>query len=358
MVAPAFIDPARAASQRAPEFNSTVWAIAFRGNTVYAGGSFTSVKSQGRTYVRKRLVAFDARTGAVLPWNPVAKGTVRALAVAGGSLYAGGDFTEINGLRRSKLARFDGSGRLSRWAPRVGGGVTSLAIGQGRVYAAGQFHSVDGVRRGNLAAFRHATGKLDPGFRAAADSRVRAVAVTRTRLYLGGDFHKVNGSVARRLAAVSTGDGRLIRTFRPAAPATVMDLAVSPSGLSTATGGPGGRAVGYTPAGRVRWTHLFDGDVHTLAVLGRTTYVGGHFDRACKSTSAISQRGCRAGYASRIKLAALDDRGRLTGWNPRANGAIGVQALSADSAHRRVAAGGAFTAIGGSSRERFALFGG
>ncbi|WP_067510454.1 hypothetical protein [Actinoplanes sp. TFC3] len=358
--APASAAPSIASrSSAAPEFNSTVWALAFRGDVIYAGGSFTQVKSHGKTYTRKRLAAFSARTGALLPWNPTANGTVRSLAVTSSgpqAIYAAGDFDEINGLRRDSIARFDAStGKLAAFSHKVSGEVSTLAIGNGRVYAAGSFKSVDGTTRNNLVAFRHTTGALDRSFHPSVDSRIRALAAAGTRLYLGGDFHKVNGSPARRLAAVATANGRLVKGFKPAAPATVMDVAISPSGISVSSGGPGGRAAGYTATGKVRWTHLFDGDVHNLAVLGSTTYVGGHFDRACKSTSTIKQLGCPAGYASRVKLAALDSNGKLTAWDPRLNGKVGVQVLTAGNG--KVAAGGAFTAVGGSSRERFALFG-
>jgi hypothetical protein len=358
--APASAAPSVAArSASAPEFNSTVWALAFRGDVIYAGGSFTQVTYRGKTYARKRLAAFSARTGAVLAWNPTANGTVRSLAVAvtgRPAVYAAGDFDEISGTRRDAVARIDAAtGKPAPFAHSVSGEVTTLAIGNGRVYAAGAFKSVDGTVRNNFVAFRHSTGALDRAFHPSVDSRVRALAVTRTRIYLGGDFHKVNGSAARRLAAVSTSSGRLVSGFHPAAPATVMDLAVSPAGLSVSSGGPGGRAAGYTATGKVRWTHLFDGDVHNLAVLGRTTYVGGHFDRACRTASTIKQLGCPAGYASRVKLAALDNNGRLTSWNPRTNGKAGVQVLTAGSG--KVAAGGAFTSMGGHGRQRFALFG-
>ncbi|BCJ48661.1 hypothetical protein Asp14428_01360 [Actinoplanes sp. NBRC 14428] len=343
-----------------PAFNSTVWSLAFRGDVIYAGGSFTEVTFRGRTYVRKRLAAFSARTGAVLAWNPTANGTVRSLAVTRTgrpAVYAVGDFDEIGGVRRDAVARLDAvTGRVAPFSHRVSGTASTLAVGAGRIYIGGSFGAVDGVTRRNLAAFSHRTGALDRGFRAATDGRVRALAVTRTRLYAGGDFHRVGGTAQARLAAVTTAAGVPVRAFRPKAPAFVMDIAVSPTGISTSTGGPGGRAVGYTPAGAIRWTHLFDGDVHNLAVLRGITYVGGHFDRACRTTSTIAQLGCPAGYAPRVKLAALDTHGRLTAWNPRANGTWGVQVVTADPARARIAAGGAFTAVGGRTRSRLALF--
>ena len=93
----------------------------------------------------------------------------------------------------------------------------------------------------------------------------------------------------------------------------MLDVAADSRGVYTATGGPGGRAIGYSSSGDVRWTHLFDGDVHTIAVLGGVAYVGGHFDRACRRASTVRQLGCTGGYTARVKLAALDGRGRLTG---------------------------------------------
>ncbi|MFI7547095.1 hypothetical protein [Actinoplanes sp. NPDC049599] len=349
----------RPRTQATPAFNSTVWAIAFRGDVVYVGGSFTTVTFRGRSFPRKRLAALNARTGAVLPWQPTANGTVRALAVAGTAVYAAGDFDTISGQRRDAVARLDArSGRVSRFAHRVSGSAATLAIGNGRVYVGGSFSSVDGVPRRNLAAFSHGTGALDRSWRAGTGGHVRSLAVTRRRVYLGGDFHRVNGSrAADRLAAVHSSTGALITAFRPKAPANVMDVAVDARGVYTATGGPGGRAVGYSASGGVRWTHLFDGDVHTIAVMGGVAYVGGHFDRSCRRTSTLRQLGCLGGYTPRVKLAALDGRGRLTGWNPRANGTVGTHVLTTYPARKRIAAGGAFTRVGGAGRERFALFG-
>jgi len=354
--------PAAAVSPRAqatPSFNSTIWAIAFRGDVVYVGGSFTAVTYRGQTFPRQRLAALNARTGAVLPWQPAASGTVRALAVAGSAVYAAGDFDTVSGSRRHAVARIEAtSGRVAPFAHRIAGQAATLAIGNGRLYVGGRFAQVDGVTRHNLAAFTLSTGALDRSWRPSAGGRVRSLAPTRGRVYLSGEFHRVNGSrAANRLAAVTTTDGALVTGFRPKAPAKVMDVAADARGVYTATGGPGGRAVGYSPSGNVRWTHLFDGDVHTIAVMSGTVYVGGHFDRACRRTSSLRQIGCGGGYTARVKLAALDGHGRLTGWNPRANGTIGTQVLSTSPARHRIAAGGAFTRIGGAGRQRFAIFG-
>lgn len=82
------------------ETSAIVYALALRGNILYAGGSFTI--ADGRP--RHRLVALDATTGSATPWNPDANSTVNALAIAGNTVYAGGSFTTIGGTLRSGVA--------------------------------------------------------------------------------------------------------------------------------------------------------------------------------------------------------------------------------------------------------------
>jgi hypothetical protein len=347
-----------ASPERAPLFNGSVYAVAYRGSTVYVGGSFTSVGWGGRSYDRQRLAAFDASSGALLNWAPAADATVRALAVSGSSVYAGGDFHRISGWRRDALARIDAtSGAVGSFAHAVAGAPYALAAGNGRLYVGGSFTSIGRTPRRNLAAFSLAGGGLDRGWRAGADDSVHALALSGSRVYAGGAFHKINGVTGTlRIAALSATSGTVFSAFRPNAPAQVNALATDGNGVYAATGGQGGKVIAYSGGGVARWIRVFDGDTVAIATLGGVVYVGGHFDQACLTDRNGSQGACTDGAVPRVKLAAIDARGGLTPWAPQANGVIGVRALAVDRPQGTIAAGGDFTTINGQNRKRLAFF--
>src|SRR5206468_2385125 len=78
-----------------------VSALAVSGSTVYAGGSFSSIGGKAR----HSIAALHRTTGEATSWNPNAHGTatswdfdssrVDALAVSGSTVYAGGTFASI-----------------------------------------------------------------------------------------------------------------------------------------------------------------------------------------------------------------------------------------------------------------------
>ncbi|MEV6306217.1 hypothetical protein AB0M02_42865 [Actinoplanes sp. NPDC051861] len=346
------------AVRAAPTFNGTVYAIAYRGGTVYVGGSFTRASWAGRDFERQRLAAFDARTGELLDWAPVADSTVRALATTSDSVYAAGYFHSIGGQKRDAVARLDPSdGTVRTFTHAVDGTPYALAVGNGRLYLAGSFTAVDGSRRRNLAAFSLESGKLDRGWKSNTDDTVHTIAAAGSQLFLGGAFHKVNGvSSMLRLAAVSGHTGALDTGFRPRVTAEVNAITVDRSGVYAATGGQGGRAVAYKMDGSLRWQRVFDGDAVAITNLDGVTYVGGHFDRACLTPRNGPQGTCLDGSLPRVKLAAMTGAGQLTGWAPQANGVIGVRVLTANRAAGTVDAGGDFTTIAGLIRPRFASF--
>jgi hypothetical protein len=100
-----------------------------------------------------RAAAFDTATGGLLSWNPNVNGEVRALAVAGQTVYLGGGFTTVGGLTRRRLAAVNASsGQPTSWNPNPSAKVNALATDGLTVWLGGTFTSVGGNSRLRLAA--------------------------------------------------------------------------------------------------------------------------------------------------------------------------------------------------------------
>jgi hypothetical protein len=97
-------------------------AIAVIGGEVYLGGHFgnicpggTHLDGAGRSVCtgagtsRRKLLSVDAASGRPTAWNPAANSALGVFAMAptaGGSLAAGGDFTQVGGSANRRLALF------------------------------------------------------------------------------------------------------------------------------------------------------------------------------------------------------------------------------------------------------------
>ena len=117
LAAAALPRPAAAVVSASPDptwqTNGRVEAVAYLGNTVYVGGSFTAVRDPagGSVQARSRPAAFNASSPhQLLPWNPGANGAlgVFGAAVAPGHLAMGGEFTQVAGASHQGFAQFSG----------------------------------------------------------------------------------------------------------------------------------------------------------------------------------------------------------------------------------------------------------
>jgi PKD repeat protein len=137
-------------------------------STIYVGGDFTSI--DGKT--RQHIAAFDASTGALLEnFKPNLNGSVRAISISGdgNTVYAGGMFTSAGGNARNKLAKFAaGTGALDPlWTPSADDGrVQALVVSPAgdKVVVGGRFSTMNGgvSARGTGAVSTAGTGVILP----------------------------------------------------------------------------------------------------------------------------------------------------------------------------------------------------
>jgi hypothetical protein len=348
--------------------NGRVNAILFLNGAVYLGGKFTSVRPAGAPagtgeISRNRLAAFDASTGALLPWNPGASAAVFSLAGSGNTIYIGGSFAKLGTSTRSRIGAVDATtgAVLSGFKPKLNASANSLAVGGGVVYAGGAFTTANGVARASLAAFDAGTGALSAAWAPSAGGNASSTpTVTSVRLapggglvYVGGGFTTIDGASQNHIAALSTATGAPSAAFSHHLPYAVVDLAVDSSGVFVAGAGGGGNFANLNPStGAIAWQGGTDGNVQAIAVLDGEVYVGGHYSNYCGPQGG--QHTCTTA-TKRLKLLAVDEgSGALTAWNPHANSTLGVFALAGSGTS--LAAGGDFTKVGGVSQQGFAEF--
>lgn len=372
------------------------FAMAVSGSTVYVGGDFDEVAGNANcssTVSRSFIAAFNGTTGAPTAWTGDANGEVHALAVNGATLYAGGQFSTIgsNGQQRYRLAALStADGRASAWNPRPDDYVEALQATASTVYAGGSFRAIGAspVSRNGVAALSATTGNataFDPGLQSGdAYTDVVALALDNpsspTRVAIGGIFTSPPG--ARDLVVADAGTGALVPGFAPQPGGTVQgvafasasdvvaggrfvsvgasyrpgvaaldpaghptpvffpgardarELALSPDGGTLYTTGDSGIQAFSTADGhKLPWAPTVTGSIYRMAVSpdGQTVYLGGQFSHV--------------GGQPRANLAAVSaTTGAVTAWRPDPNDVVDALAVSPDGG--TVYVGGQFATIG------------
>ena len=178
---------------------------------ILIGGAFSTYNGVVRNHVARLRP-----DGSLDPsFNPGSGtlGLVYAMVLAAdGRLVIGGDFTAVNGVSRSGLARLNADGGLDMtFAPGGGtnGAVRSLLLqADGRLVVGGDFTGYDGQAVNRLLRVT-ANGALDNGFNpgSGADAVVRSLALAGDgTVVVAGDFTQYNGASANRLVQIQTGD--------------------------------------------------------------------------------------------------------------------------------------------------------
>ncbi len=335
--------------------NGRVYAILEAGGRIYVGGAFNAaVAPGGGTVARKNLLALNAATGLLDPtFKPESNGAVYALAITGTTLYAGGKFGTIGGLKRKNLAAVDSAtgAAVAGWKADADGKVEALAAGNSRVYAGGAFTAITDsggtLPRYNLAAVSAGDGTVDAGWNAAiaGDDPVRTVALSPDgrRLFFAGDFSQVAGRPRPHIAAVDAASAALDQVFVPKAVPVTFGLTADTARVYAAVGGPGGEVQAFNAVtGDKQWSVHGNGNFQSVALLNGLLYVGGHYG----GDNSF-------GGQTRSKLAAVNPaNGAVTTFAPRVDSALGVFEVHAAGNHLYI--GGDFTTVSGASQPHFA----
>ena len=310
-------------------------AVASGHGSIYLGGEFTQIGPYTGHGVALDEEAEPIGTRAV-------KGDVYAAVPDGnGGWYIGGNFERVGAVVRRRLAHISKTGAVDPdWNPGATAPVHALAFSDGVLYAGGEFTSVGGTSRHRLAAIdtAGAVTSWNPG----ADDSVQALAVANGNVYVGGTFSTVGGLSRQNLAAVTAGGATT--GWNPGADDEVFGLAAANStvyaggAFTSVEGQPRNHLAAISAAGTATaWDPSADADVKALAVSDGVVYVGGGF--------------ATIDGTSRDNIAAIAaGDGTLKPWNPNVDDDVLAIVPSGD----KVYLGGAFTEVGGETRHKLA----
>ncbi len=351
--------------------NGIVWALAHARGVIYLGGDFTAVRPPGAApgvgeVPRRHIAAFDASTGALLGFDHVMNGSVRSLQPSpdGTRMYAGGEFTTVDGASRRGIAAFDlpGGALDPDFRPAADGRVGAIAVAGDTVYLGGLFTAVDGRARSRLAAVS-AEGRL-LAWSPAADGSVRAMTLTPdgSRVVVGGGFGTVNGVGKRAIASLDAGTGALHRWDGEPLPDCAQVSALITDGdtvYGAAEGTGGGCFDGSFAAdpmtGIERWRDLCLGATQSLAVIRGVVYKGSHAHQCRYADGGFPDvKATRKGSSWHLLGLRASD-GAMTSWVPNTNGRpLGPRGMATDGSQLFV--GGDFTTVNREPQQGFARF--
>ncbi|MCJ0904455.1 LamG-like jellyroll fold domain-containing protein [Rhodococcus sp. ARC_M6] len=291
--------PATVSSDPLPtvQVDGVVWAQIVVGNTVYVTGKFANARPAGaepgtNLIPRSNALAYDLETGELKPWAPTLNGQGRALEAStdGKTVLVGGDFTNVGGVKRYRLAALDAdSGAVKpMMTAALDAGVRALEVRGDTLFVGGIFNSVGGQARQRLAAFDVGTGAVLP-WAPSANAEVLAITAPpgSNKVVVGGRFTTLNG-------ATNVGVGSL-DAISAAAISFPTNTVVTNSGsnsaiysLSSDTGTVYGTGYSYgsgnlesvfasdVATGNLRWISGCRGDTYSNVTIGDVMYIAGH----------------------------------------------------------------------------------
>ena len=189
------------------------------GGTMYAVGSFTSIKRYSTTYTRNNAFSFSATSPyAVSSWDPNVNGKVNSITFSPDCsvAYLGGSFTSIGGTAVKNIAAVSTStgAVIPAFGSNANGQVETLLYYNGHILTGGYYTSInDSTSDKYMTSLNPSTGK-DDGFiklNISGNYQFPGVAGNPTRVYnqqlshggtldmVEGDFTSVGGQARQQM---------------------------------------------------------------------------------------------------------------------------------------------------------------
>ncbi len=176
------------------------------GGTMYAVGTFSSIKQGSTSYARSDVFSFSASSPyTVTSWAPVVVGStstnndgadaINSIAFSGGNCadaYIGGNFTKVNGTSVTNIAEISTStgNVVTGFAHDANGAVDTLATVGGHLLAGGTYTTINGTKIPRMASLSPSTG-LSDGF---VNLSIAGSQVFNQQLSHGGTLDLVEGA--------------------------------------------------------------------------------------------------------------------------------------------------------------------
>ena len=195
-----------------PNPNEAVEALAIQGNTLYAGGRFTSIMST----TRNKLAGINLNSNTLTSLSftvGTASDRIQYLFSSGDTLFMSGTFATINSSTRLRLAAVKTSNNsLLPFAPNANGSVYDIAIEGDSVFIAGDYSYIGGAPRENLSKVSRATGlagSFNPPY---STGQIYSATVVDTSLYVAGSHTFSTGINHRYFFAYNSNTKQVIQT--------------------------------------------------------------------------------------------------------------------------------------------------
>ncbi|HSK32574.1 MAG TPA: PKD domain containing protein, partial [Propionicimonas sp.] len=293
-----------------------VFSVVQVGNTIILGGQFTRTRNNSSTteIARSNLVAFDATTKTIsTTFAPNPNGPVNVVLPTGDgeTVYVGGSFSSIGGQARKNLVkvRVSDGAVVTQFNPgNVAGQVKDLRLSNGRLWVAGSFTHIASYAQKALATVNPTTGSFNAfmrgviaGLHNGGFTTVGKIDINTqgTRLIAMGNFDTLNGVKNHQLFQLDlTGAAAAPSAFRTSYYETkcsasfdsyMRDLDFAPDGsffVVSTTGAYGGAGIACDSTARFEtdsgkaakpsWVNNTGGDTtYAVEITDSVVYTGG-----------------------------------------------------------------------------------